>query len=251
MFVREKGGDETMFVAERITKKIGTKTILNDVNLKIAQGDFVCVLGANGAGKSTLLKTLSLQMKPSGGKVFFQGMDATKEGGKISRRLGVISHQTFLYEQLTAYENLQFYGRMYGVRPLEERIDRVIREVGLEFALHERVQSFSRGMQQRLAIARAILHSPEILFLDEPHTGLDPQAIDRFNQILMQFHSEGGTIIMVTHNTEEGLLLANKVIVVSRGRVVYQGATKDLNKVDIKTLYWANGGGEDKLPQSN
>lgn len=238
-----------MLVAEKIVKKIGTKTILNDVNLQVVKGDFVCVLGANGAGKSTLLKTLSLLMKPSSGKVFFQGVDASTDGGKIGKRMGVISHHTFLYEQLTAYENLQFYGRMYGVSHLEERIYSVIKEVGLEFALNERVQSYSRGMQQRLAIARAIIHSPEILFLDEPHTGLDQQAIDMFNNIMTKFNSAGGTIIMITHNIEEGLLLSNKAIVVSRGRIVYQGTTQDLNKEEVQKLYMANGGGQNKLPQ--
>lgn len=236
-----------MLVADKIVKKIGTKTILNEVSLKVDKGDFVCVLGANGAGKSTLLKILSLLMKPTSGKVFFHGVDVSKDGGKISKLLGVISHHTFLYEQLTAYENLQFYGRMYGVSNLEERIYSVIKEVGLEFALHERVQSYSRGMQQRLAIARSIINSPEILFLDEPHTGLDQQAIEMFNSILTKFNSAGGTTIMITHNIEEGLLLCNKAIVVSRGQIVYQGLTQGIDKEEVHKL-WSNGGGKNKLP---
>lgn len=240
-----------MLIADKITKKMGTRTILHDVDLKINKGDFVCVLGANGAGKSTLLKILSLLMKPSSGKVFFHGIEATQYGAKIGGQIGVISHNTFLYEQLTAYENLQFYGRMYGLKHLEERIFSVIREVGLEFALHERVQGYSRGMQQRLAIARALIHSPEILFLDEPHTGLDQKANDLFNQIMIQFNSSGGTIIMITHNIEEGLFLANKAIVVSRGRIVYQGTTRDLSKEKVQKFYTESGGGQNELPQSN
>lgn len=240
-----------MLKAEKIVKKIGTKTILDDVNLEIAKGDFVCVLGANGAGKSTLLKMLSLQMKPTRGKVYYEGIDANREAEKIAKRFGVISHQTYLYEQLTAYENLQFYGRMYGVKQLEKRINTLIREVGLEFAVHEKVQSYSRGMQQRLAIARALVHSPKVLFLDEPHTGLDQQAIQRFNTMMVRFNAEGGTLIMITHDVDEGLLLANKAILVSRGRIVYQGTTKELAQQDLQKFYTANGGGPNKLPQSN
>ncbi|WP_156801118.1 ABC transporter ATP-binding protein [Desulfitobacterium dichloroeliminans] len=238
-----------MLVVEKISKKIGTKTILFSVDLKVNKGDFICILGENGAGKSTLLKILSLVMKPTSGKVFFHGVDATTAGGVIGKHLGVISHHTFLYEQLTAYENLRFYGRMYGVSHLEERIYSVLKEVGLELALNERIQSYSRGMQQRLAIARAMIHSPEILFLDEPHTGLDQQATNTFNNIMTKINSAGGTIIMITHNIEEGLLLANKAIVVSRGRIVYQGTTEGLNKDEVQKLCIVNGGGKNKLPQ--
>ncbi|MFZ5640885.1 MAG: ABC transporter ATP-binding protein, partial [Bacillota bacterium] len=194
-----------MIKAVNLSKKIGAKTILRDINLHIPKGRFVTVFGPNGAGKSTLLKTLALLMKPSTGEIVINGFDARKEPAAISKQLGVISHQTFLYENLTARENLQFYGRMYDVPNLRDRIYEVLNQVGLEFSLNDPVRTFSRGMQQRLAIARAILHDPAVLFLDEPYTGLDPHAIQILNRVLARLNNDNRTVFMITHNFEEGL----------------------------------------------
>lgn len=233
-----------MLVAENITKKIGSKTILREINLNIAKGEFVTVFGPNGAGKTTLLKILSMLMKPSSGSLFINGSNAKEESTKTRGQIGVISHQTFLYDNLTAYENLEFYGRMYGVENLKERIFDVLNEVGLEFSLNDPVRTFSRGMQQRLAIARATIHQPEILFLDEPYTGLDQQAIEILNSVLGKLSIKDRTVFMITHNFEQGLDLSDKVLIISKGRIIYERKAAGLMPNEMRDVYINTVGGK-------
>lgn len=212
-----------MIKAQAISKRIGKKEIIRAMDLEIGAGEFLAILGPNGAGKSTLLKILSLLMRPTGGRLEINGLDAVKEAEQVRPLLGVISHQTYLYDALTASENLEFYGRMYGIAGLPERIREVIKEVGLEFSLHDQVGTFSRGMQQRLAIARAILHRPRILLLDEPQTGLDQQALDILYQVIGRLKAEGSTVIMVTHILDQGLEDCDRLLVLRQGRPVFLG----------------------------
>jgi len=228
--------------ATNLSKKIGAKTILRGIDLHIPKSQFVTVFGPNGAGKSTLLKTLALLMKPSTGDIIINGFDVKKDPVAISKQLGVISHQSFLYENLTARENLQFYGRMYDVPDPGDRICEVLDQVGLEFSLHDPVRTFSRGMQQRLAIARAILHNPAVLFLDEPYTGLDPHAIQILNSVLARLNNDNRTIFMITHNFEEGLDITDRVLFVVKGRIVYDGDNKSLTGNKLKQLYLEKAG---------
>lgn len=212
-----------MIKAQAISKGIGKKEIIRELDLEIQAGEFLAILGPNGAGKSTLLKILSLLMKPSGGSLEINGLDAVKEAEKIRPLLGVISHKTYLYDALTASENLEFYGKMYGIAGLPGRIREVIKEVGLEFSLHDQVGAFSRGMQQRLAIARAILHRPRILLLDEPQTGLDQQALNILYQVMGRLKAEGSTVIMVTHILDHGLEDCDRLLIMRQGRSVFLG----------------------------
>lgn len=163
---------------------------------------------------------------------------------KIKSKIGVISHNTFLYDNLSAYENLEFYGRLYGVADLKQRIQAVLAEVGLTYVLYDPVRTFSRGMQQRLSIARAILHDPEILFLDEPYTGLDQNAIDILNTVLKRLADKERTIFMVTHNYEQGLELSNRILILVNGRIAYETATAGISASDFKELYRQHVGGE-------
>ncbi len=231
-----------MIKATNLSKKIGAKMILRGIDLHIPKNQFITVFGPNGAGKSTLLKILSLLMKPSTGEIIINGIDAKKDPTIISKQLGVISHQTFLYENLTAWENLQFYGRMYDVPHLRDRIYEVLQQVGLEFSLQDPVRTFSRGMQQRLAIARAILHNPAILFLDEPYTGLDPHAIQILNGVLAGLSNADRTIFMVTHNFEEGLDITDRVLFVVKGSIVYDGDNTAFTRDELKQLYLQKAG---------
>lgn len=226
-----------MIKAVGLTKTIGRKTILQNIDLHIRPGEFVTVFGPNGAGKSTLLKILSLVNKPSKGRIIIDGKDASENPAVIRNKIGVISHQTFLNENLTAKENLTFYGKMYGVPELKNRIYDVLDEVGLEFSLNDPVRTFSRGMQQRLAIARAILHDPAILYLDEPYTGLDPHAIQILNNVLTGLHQNNRTIFLITHNFEEGVHLSNRILFVVRGKIVYNGKKAAISKDELKNLY--------------
>ncbi len=232
-----------MLTAQNITKTIGTKTILHNIDLHIQEGEFITVFGPNGAGKSTLLKILSLLMKPSTGTLTINGISANQESTRTRSQIGVISHQSFLYDNLTAYENLEFYGRMYQVDNLRDRIYEVLKEVGLEYSLNDPVRQFSRGMQQRLAIARATLHQPAILFLDEPYTGLDQQAIDILNGVLHNLNIKDRTVFMITHNFEQGLDLSDRVLIIKKGRLAYQGAAPGLTPSQMKEIYLNTVGG--------
>lgn len=233
-----------MIIAENITKKIGSKSILRGIDLNIRQGEFITVFGPNGAGKSTLLKILSLQMKPSAGTLTLNGLDAGEAPGAARGMVGVISHQTFLYDNLTAYENLAFYGRMYGLDNLKDRIHEVIKEVGLEFSLNDSVRTFSRGMQQRLAIARATLHRPEVLFMDEPYTGLDQQAAEILNGVLENLNIKDRTVFMITHNFDQGLELSDRAIIIMNGRIAYEGEARGLTPGEMKDIYLDTVGGK-------
>ena len=232
-----------MLKAEKITKKIGNKTILHSIDLNIAEGEFITVFGPNGAGKSTLLKILSMLMKPSSGSLTINGANALEDTAGVRGSVGVISHQTLLYDNLTADENLQFYGRMYGVDNLRDRVSEALSEVGLELAFNDPVRTFSRGMQQRLAIARAILHQPEILFLDEPYTGLDQQAVEILNGVLTRLSIKDRTVFMITHNFEQGLDLSDRVLIINRGRLAFAGNAKGFTPGKMKQVYMEVLGG--------
>ncbi|MBO8168601.1 MAG: ABC transporter ATP-binding protein [Thermoanaerobacteraceae bacterium] len=226
-----------MIRAENVVKTIGSKTVLKDINLHIEPGEFVSVLGPNGAGKTTLLKVLTLLTPPSEGQVYIAGQKITGNPLALRKKMGVISHNTFLYGNLTAYENLLFYGRMYDVPNVRQRIKEVIAEVGLQYSLNDPVRTFSRGMQQRLAIARAIIHDPDILFLDEPYTGLDQHAIGILNQVLLNLTNQNRTIYMITHNFEQGLHMSDRIIILVSGRIVYEASSKSLSLEELQDIY--------------
>jgi ABC-type multidrug transport system ATPase subunit len=155
-----------MIRGENISLKLGEKTILRDISLVVDPGEFVVLLGPNGAGKSTLLKVLALILKPTSGRVIhkYQGSDREED---IKRKIGFLSHRSFLYERLTAWENLEFYGKLYQVADLTRRAEEILEQVGLSYYCHDPVYTYSRGMVQRLSLARLLLHNPEMLFLDE------------------------------------------------------------------------------------
>lgn len=202
------------------------------------------IFGPNGAGKTTLIRMLSLLTRASEGQLVLNGTVVDDEStGALRREIGVLSHHTFLYGDLTAAENLQFYGRMYDVPDLKARIPEAIEEVGLTLHFHDPVRQFSRGMQQRLAIARAILHRPSLLFLDEPYTGLDPQGSAVLSRILARLKNDRRTVVMITHNFDEGLSLADQVMILSKGRVAFEARTAELDRATFPAEYLARVGG--------
>ena len=208
--------------------------MLRDINLDIKTGDFLTIFGPNGAGKTTLVKIMSTLVSPTSGTVLVHDLDVTKSPLEVRRLIGVISHETYLYQDLTAKENLLFFGRMYGMHrdKLEARIHELVEEVGLQYRLDDRVGTFSRGMKQRLSIARAILHDPKILFLDEPYTGLDQHAAATFDSILEELDVSDKTQVMVSHDLERGLALADKVVILHGGKIVYEAAKDEMEGVE-------------------
>ena len=205
-----------------LTKSFGSQKALRDISLTIREGERLVVFGPNGAGKTTLIKILATLQRPSGGNARINGIDVKSNPAKIRQCVGIVSHQTFLYNDLTVYENLKFYGKMYDVPDLEERIHTVTDYVQLESRLHDRTGTLSRGLQQRASIARAIIHNPAVMLLDEPEVGLDAQAIDLMRQFLDTFTTGGGTAVITTHNLERGLDLSNQAVILNRGKIVYQ-----------------------------
>jgi len=229
--------DEWMVEVKGIGKSFGNIHALRGIDLKVRKGEFLIIIGPNGAGKTTLIKILSTLMKPTSGEGRIVGFDLRKEEDDLRRNIGMLSHYTFLYENLTAYENLKFYGRLYEVKNIEKEIRRVIEEVGLETRLHDTVRTFSRGMKQRLSIARSIIHDPSLLLLDEPYTGLDQWSKKRFKNILKRFHSQGKTIIMTTHNLPSSLELGDRVIILSSGKISHEQEMTRMDLEELEKLY--------------
>lgn len=220
-----------------VIKRFGPFTALRGVDLELQRGRFLGIFGPNGAGKTTLLKILATLVRPSAGTVRIAGHDAVREAAKVRPLLGVLGHRTFLYGHLTAYENLRFYGRMFGIGNLSERIGEVLRAVDLEPHAHQLVRTYSRGMQQRLAIARTILHYPQLLLLDEPYTGLDQHAARCLQALLMQLRSKVCTIIMTTHDLHRGVDLFDDIAIQCHGRLVYHGPSLGLDAQGLEHLY--------------
>lgn len=205
--------------AEGVGKSFGRAVVLRDVAFEVGAGECVAVFGPNGAGKSTLLRLLAGLMAPTTGRlrVFgVAGSDAT-----IRRRIGLVSHQSFLYPDLSARENLRFYAKMYGLDDAEARVQAWLERVALADVGERPVRSFSRGMEQRLALARALLHDPDVILLDEPWSGLDPGAADWLTELLRELRGRHRTIVLSTHEFQRGLDVATRVLIVHRGRIAY------------------------------
>ncbi len=224
--------------ARRLEKTFGYHRALKTIDLEIGQGELWVFFGPNGAGKTTLTAALSTLIKPSAGELRIGGVEATEIGPELRRRIGLVSHQTFLYNDLTARENLVFYGKLFRLANLTQSVSYIIEQVGLNQWAHQRVRSFSRGMQQRLAIARALLHDPQILLLDEPYTGLDQHAIRQFQGLLERLHAGKRTIVLTTHDMRLGVSLCTHVAVIVRGRIIYQALREEVDGIDFERLYF-------------
>jgi heme exporter protein A len=204
----------------QLIKRVGDKVILKGVNLSIKQGQTVAILGPNGAGKSTILKVIATLIKPSSGEVLINNKEIKKHAIEVKSLIGYLPHASLLYDHFTPLENLVLFGKLYGVKDVEKRAKELIEKVGLSFFLHEPVKSFSRGMIQRVAIARAIIHDPRILLLDEPHTGLDQQAIVILNKVILEMKAQGTTTVMVTHDFKQAAEICDRIIIVKNGKIV-------------------------------
>jgi len=220
-----------------LTKSFGERYALRGIDLSVSRGEHLVIFGPNGAGKTTLVKIMSTLVKPTSGSVWLNGIDIRDKPAQIRRKINLVSHQTFLYDDLTIYENLKFYGKMYDVPDLETKIHEVISWVRLESRLYDRAGTLSRGLQQRASIARAVLPNPSILFLDEPEVGLDPHASTMIRDVLGSINSDSRTIVMTTHNLERGLELGDSVIILNRGKVVYQAPKNEVDTVNFRRVY--------------
>ena len=226
-----------MIETRGLKKAFGLRLVLRGVDLNIAAGECVALLGPNGAGKTTLMRILATLSKPSAGQVRVAGIPLPEGAAEVRRRLGVVSHHTLLYSDLTAEENLQFYGQLYGLEQPAARLSAVLEQVGLAKRRRDLVRTFSRGMQQRLAIARALLPDPAVVLFDEPYTGLDPEASLMLDAVLRTVAHAGRTVLLSTHDLPRGLALADRVVILARGVLAYSAPTAGLNPATFADTY--------------
>ena len=208
-----------MIVVHKLVKRFGLKTVLRGLDFQVSAGEFVALLGPNGAGKTTFLRILASLSRPGMGEVRIAGYALPQQAAAVRQRLGVVSHQPLLYGDLTAEENLRFYGRMYNVPNINQRITEVLELVGLAARRRDLVRTYSRGMQQRLAIGRAVLHDPDVMLFDEPHTGLDQDASAMLDGVLREVAASGRTVVMTSHDLARVGELASRFDVLSRGQI--------------------------------
>ena len=220
-----------------LRKDFGYLQALSGVSFDLNKGEFLTIFGPNGAGKTTLIKVLAGLTRPTSGSAHIDGFDALESNAELRSQIGVISHTTCLYPDLTAVENLLFYAKLYGLDDPEKRADESIREAGLQLRRHDPVRTYSRGMQQRMAIARATLHDPSVLFLDEPFTGLDLRATNALKNHLHNLHTGKRTIIMTTHDMSCGLELCDRVAIQNKGRFLLLESINCIDQENFETFY--------------
>ena len=233
----ETGGMDPVVAVQRLTKRYGAQTALDSVNLSLDRNERLAVLGPNGAGKTTLIAVLATLVRPSAGTLRVMGYDSAEAPNEVRRRIGVVAHQAYLYEELSARENLLFYGRLYGVRDLEARVDSLLELVDIYPRRHEPIANLSRGMQQRVALARALVHDPDMLLLDEPDTGLDQAHLALLASLVQGSTIPARTVILTTHNLDRALELCGRIAVLAQGRLVYQATSAALDRAALHDAY--------------
>ena len=221
---------------KKLTKVFGDRKALDKVSIEVPEGAFLSIFGPNGAGKTTLVRTLATLSRATSGTALVAGFDAKEEPDKVREHIGLISHNPMLYPDLTAMENLMFTAQLYGVVNAEERVRELLRAVELDHRRFDVVRTFSRGMTQRLSIARALMNDPDVVFLDEPYAGLDPHAVEIFDGLIEQLR-DGRTFIMVSHDLQKGFDVCTHALVLTRGRVVSYAPKEDIDFEQFRQLY--------------
>ena len=226
-----------MIQVRGLVKSFGGHAVLRGLDLDVDKGECLALVGPNGAGKTTLLRILAALSKPTAGTVHVAGADLKEGAILVRRQIGFLSHEPLLYGDLSAEENLRFYGQMYDVASLRERISLMLCQVDLERSRHDLVRTFSRGMKQRLSIARALLHDPPVLLLDEPYTGLDRQSARMLDAVLEDAGVNSRTVLLTTHNLERGLGMCRRVALLVKGEIAYQMGEQDWDLDRFREVY--------------
>jgi len=226
-----------VLMASALRREFGAVVAVDGIDLTLEAGDFLTVFGPNGAGKTSLLSLLGGRLRPTSGDVRVSGERLDFGQTSWRSRIGILSHQGFLYPHLTVSENLRFFGRLFGLHDLRDRIRDRLEEVGLGDRADTLVRSLSHGMRQRAALARTLLHDPELVLLDEPYTGLDPYAAGVLRHVLSTLRDGRRTVVMVTHNLAQGLELSSRVAIQVRGRFAWEGRRTDLDGDGFERFY--------------
>ena len=222
---------DTLIAVEKLDKTFGARWALRGVSLRVVPGEIVALVGPNGAGKTTLLRALSTLMRPTAGNILIGKIPLAQHPNAARAAIGFVGHQTFMYDDLTAAENLNFYARLYDLPNAPARVREVAKRVGIENRLNDITRTLSRGLQQRLTLARMLLHNPAVILLDEPYTGLDKVAADMLDAIMVDAKQEGRSVLFSTHDLERGLAICDRAIIMKAGRIVH-----DLPRGDWKNL---------------
>ena len=225
-----------------LSKAYGRTTVLDRLDLEASWGEVLVLLGPNGSGKTTLIKALATLTKPDAGSVRIGGLDPARSGAALRRLIGVVTHEPMLYADLTGHENLRFFARMFSLDRIEERIATVATTVGMAARLGQRVGTLSHGMQKRFSIARALLHEPRLLLLDEPESGLDQEALALLESVVKAYATPGHAVLMTTHNLEGALALGHRMAVLSRGKVAYQESLRTAEAATVRAAYLRHTG---------
>ncbi len=219
----DRNHNDSGLEAREVSKYFGDFPALKRVTLRIAAGECALIYGANGAGKTTLLRVLASLTEPSAGEIWLGGRKVDRRTVALKSRVGFVSHATFLYGDLTVEENLVLAAKLFGLSSVRSRVSAVIETFGLVDRARQSVRSLSRGLQQRATLARAMLHEPDFLLLDEPFTGLDSTAVASLEALLRRLPSQGKAVAFSTHNFAQGISIAHRLVAVERGRVSYDG----------------------------
>ena len=223
--------------AHNIKKSFDNRQVLRGISLEVPEGAFISLAGGNGAGKTTLMKILAKLMKPDTGSIAVFGTDIWGDSDAARRHIGFLSHQILMYNELNALENLRFTARLFGLKDYHSRIESVLKKLHLFHRQYDPVKTYSRGMQQRLALARAILHDPDILLLDEPFSGLDESGIDIFTEYIESFRTNNKSAILVSHNVEIGYHLSDELYILHRGEIGFHGKKSDISYHEYHSEY--------------
>ncbi len=229
--------ENALIRVDGLVKTYGYRPVLKKLNLVVERGQFVALLGPNGSGKSTLLRLIAGLTRPTVGTISVGGWTIPREAGAVRSQIGMVGHKALLYEALTARENLRFFARLYGLTYGDDEIMSRIGAVGLKRYADQMVRTYSRGMQQRLSIARALLHDPAVLLFDEPYTGLDQDASTLLDETLLDARSNDRTILMSTHQIERAARLADEIVILSRGQVAYNASATEVRDGKLPGIY--------------
>jgi len=234
-----------------VSKGFGHTIALDDVTVSLEPGSAVALLGPNGAGKTTFMRVCATLLRPTRGTVRVFGLDARRDGPRIRGRIGLLAHESFLYPDLTPTENLLFYARLFRVGAPEARVRSLIERQGLHGWAHRPVRTLSRGLVQRCALARMLLHEPDLLFFDEPFSGLDLDAATRLAEIIHETRARGATLVISTHDLTRAVALCSSAIVLVAGRVAWSGPIDATDPAALETRYRAlSATGPELVPAS-
>lgn len=228
--------DTPAIVVDHVSKVFGSRRAVDDLSFDLPRGAFLSIFGPNGAGKTTLLRMVATLSRPSEGRIVLEGIETKEHPDQARAHVGLISHRSMLYDDLTAFENLMIAARLYGVENPEERVRDLLDAVELSHRSMDVVRTFSRGMTQRVSIARALIADPDIVLLDEPYSGLDPHAVDVFDQLIDSVR-ENRTFVMVSHDMDKGLSACSHVLVMARGRRAAFARKDEIDYQAFKRFY--------------